>query len=95
MGLTALARGAGRAALCNRRVCRALNSPRYVSHRGAAAADGEPGLHTGEHATAEERYRAAAEQLRVRDKLDREELRERRQQLRAEKKVGAAASRRD
>lgn len=47
----------------------------------------EPGLDTGDHATAEERYAAAAAQLKGRDKLDREQLRELRQQMRAEKKV--------
>jgi len=44
-------------------------------------------LHTGEHASAEARFAAAASQLRGRDKLDREELRGLRRQMRAEKKV--------
>jgi len=49
--------------------------------------DAEPGLHTGEHASADARFAAAASQLRGRDKLDREELRGLRRQMRAEKKV--------
>lgn len=53
----------------------------------------EAGLHTGEHATAEARYLAAAAQLKGRDKEDREVLRELRQQIRAEKKVSAGPSR--
>ena len=44
-------------------------------------------MHTGEHASAEARFAAAASQLRGRDKLDREELRGLRRQMRAEKKV--------
>ena len=47
----------------------------------------EPGLDTGDHVTAKDRYAAAAAQLKGRDKLDREQLRELRQQMRAEKKV--------
>ena len=51
----------------------------------------EPGLHTGEHASAVERFQAAAEQLKGRDKLDRQQLRDFRRQLRSEKKVRASA----
>ena len=53
----------------------------------ADAQDSEPGLHTGEHASAEARFAAAALQLQGRDKVDREELRGLRRQMRAEKKV--------
>ena len=59
----------------------------------AEAVDDEPGLHTGEHASAEARFAKAATQLQGRDKLDREQLRDLRRQMRAEKKVhGGAAS---
>jgi hypothetical protein len=48
-----------------------------------------PGLHTGEHASVEARFAEAATQLRGRDRLDREQLRDLRRQMRAEKKVRA------
>ena len=62
----------------------------FCHHRGNEDADtdaSEPGLHAGEHVSAEARFAAAASQLRGRDKLDREQLRDLRRQMRAEKKV--------